>query len=221
MLLAFRALFKLLIGFVLFFLLIFAPIGTISFWNGWLLLISVFVPIIFIGAYLLCKKPDLLEKRLKGKEVDKEQGKVVLFSSILFLVGLPLSSLDVRYGWLLLPDWVAWIGVVNILISFIGYFEVLRENEYLSRIVEVQEGQKVIDTGLYRFVRHPMYSVTVLLFMSMPLVLCSFLSFIVFLFYPFIIVKRIYNEEKYLEKELMGYIEYKQRVKYRLFPFIW
>lgn len=212
---------KFLLGFVLVGILIFLPAGTFSFFNGWLLMGILFIPMFFAGIVMLFKNPDLLKSRLDAKEKQNEQSLVVKLSGLMFLAGFVVAGLGVRLGWYALPKPVVIVAAVIFIIAYILYAEVLRENTYLSRTIEVQENQKVIDTGLYGIVRHPMYSVTLLLFLSMPLVLGSVYSFIIFLVYPFIIAKRIKHEEEFLEKELNGYREYKQKVKYRLIPFIW
>ena len=170
---------------------------------------------------MMFKNPELLKKRLNAKEKQQEQNFVVKLSGLMFLAGFIVAGLGFRFNWYVLPRFAVIVATVLFLIAYILYAEVLRENTYLSRTIEVQDNQKVIDTGLYRIVRHPMYSVTLLLFLSMPLVLGSIYSFLIFLAYPFIIAKRIKNEEEFLEKELDGYREYKQKVKYRLMPFIW
>ena len=212
---------KFLLGIVLVGVLIFLPAGTLCFFNGWLLMIILFVPMFFAGIVMMFKNPELLKSRLNAKEDSREQGMVVKLSGIMFLAGFVIAGLGVRFKWYTLPKGVSIGAAVVFLVSYILYAEVLRENTYLSRRIEVQENQKVIDTGLYGIVRHPMYSVTLVLFLSMPVVLGSIYSFLVFLAYPFIIAKRIKHEEKFLEKELEGYIEYKQKVKYRLIPFVW
>ena len=212
---------KFLLGFVLVGILIFLPAGTFSFFNGWLLMGILFIPMFFAGIVMLFKNPDLLKSRLDAKEKQNEQSLVVKLSGLMCLAGFVVAGLGVRLGWYALPKPVVIVAAVIFIIAYILYAEVLRENTYLSRTIEVQENQKVIDTGLYGIVRHPMYSVTLLLFLSMPLVLGSVYSFIIFLVYPFIIAKRIKHEEEFLEKELNGYREYKQKVKYRLIPFIW
>ena len=212
---------KFLLGVVLVGILIFLPAGTFSFFNGWLLMGILFIPMFFAGIVMLFKNPDLLKSRLDAKEKQREQSLVVKLSGLMFLAGFIVAGLGVRFGWYALPKPVVIVAAVIFIIAYILYAEVLRENTYLSRTIEVQENQKVIDTGLYGIVRHPMYSVTLLLFLSMPLVLGSVYSFIIFLVYPFIIAKRIKHEEEFLEKELNGYREYKQKVKYRLIPFIW
>lgn len=216
-----QAITKFILGVVLVGALIFIPAGTLSFFNGWLLMGVLFVPMFLAGIVMMFTNPELLQKRLNAKEKQQEQSVVVKLSALMFLVGFIVAGLDYRFSWYTLPRIVVIIAVVLFLVSYILYAEVLRENTYLSRTIEVQKNQKVIDTGLYGIVRHPMYSVTLILFLSMPLILGSIYSFVVFLAYPFVIVKRIKNEEKLLEKELNGYREYKQRVKYRLIPFVW
>ena len=201
--------------------LIFLPAGTLAFPNGWLLMGILFVPMFCAGLVMMAKNPYLLSRRLDAKEKEAEQSLVVKLSGLMFLAGFILAGLDFRFGWLPLPGWVSTVGAVFFLLSYLMYAEVLRENTYLSRTIEVQEGQTVVDTGLYGIVRHPMYSATLVLFLSMPLVLGSLISFVVFLAYPAIIAKRIRNEEKVLEEGLQGYREYKQKVKYRLIPYIW
>ena len=216
-----QAITKFLFGFVLIGLLIFLPAGTLSFFNGWLFMGILFVPMFLAGIVMMFKNPDLLKKRLDAKEKQREQSIVIKLSGLMFLAGFIVAGLDFRFGWLTLPKGVVIVAAIVFLVAYILYAEVLRENTYLSRTIEVQENQKVIDTGLYGIVRHPMYSVTLLLFLSMPLVLGSIYSFLIFLSYPFIIAKRIKGEEEFLEKELDGYREYKQKVRYRLIPFIW
>lgn len=216
-----QAITKFILGVVLVGLLIFLPAGTFSYFNGWLFMGILFVPMFLAGIVMMFRNPDLLKKRLKAKEKQEEQSIVIKLSGCMFLIGFMIAGFGVRFGWYMLPDKVTIVSAVVFLLAYILYAEVLRENTYLSRTIEVQENQKVIDTGLYGIVRHPMYSVTLLLFLSMPLVLGSIYSFLVFLAYPFIIAKRIEGEEKFLERELAGYYEYKQKVKYRLLPFIW
>ncbi len=216
-----QAITKFLLGIVLVALLIFVPAGTLSFKNGWLFLGVLFIPMFFAGIFLMFKNPELLEKRLYAKEKQKEQDTVVKLSGLMFFSGFIVAGLDFRFGWYSLPKGAIIAAMIVFLVAYILYAEVLRENTYLSRTVKVEENQKVIDTGLYGIVRHPMYTATLLLFLSMPIVLGSIYSFLIFLAYPFIIVKRIKNEEKLLEKELNGYCEYKQKVRYRLIPFIW
>lgn len=180
-----------------------------------------FVPMFFAGLVLMLKNPELLRKRLKMKEQQSEQKAVIALSGLMFLCGFVAAGLNFRYGWFVLPDVVSWAGAAVFLLAYLLYAEVLRENVWLSRTVEVQEGQRVVDTGLYGIVRHPMYSVTLILFLSMPFVLGSVLSAVIFLAYPAIIVKRIRNEEKVLEEELPGYCEYQKKVRYRMIPFVW
>ena len=216
-----QAITKFLLGFVLVALLIFVPAGTLSFFYGWLFMGILFIPMFFAGIVMMFKNPELLRKRLDVKEKQEEQSLVVKLSGLMFLGGFIVAGLGVRFEWYMLPPTVVIIFSVMFLLAYILYAEVLRENTYLSRTIEIQENQKVIDTGLYGIVRHPMYSATLLLFLSMPLVLGSVYSFLIFLAYPFIIAKRIKGEEEFWEKELVGYREYKQKVKYRLIPFIW
>ena len=216
-----EAIAKFLLGVVLVGLLIFLPAGTLRFFGGWLLMVILFVPMFCAGLVMLKKDPNLLKSRLQAKEKQKEQDLVVKLSGLMFLVGFVVAGLDFRFSWLSLPSWVNWVAAGLFLIAYLLYAEVLRENTYLSRTIEVQENQTVVDTGLYGIVRHPMYSATLLLFLSMPLVLGSVFSFLCFLCYPAIIIKRLKNEEIFLEAELPGYKEYKEKVKYRLIPGIW
>lgn len=216
-----QAILKFILGAALVELLIFLPAGTVRYWNGWLLMGLLFIPMFFAGIVMMLKNPELLKKRLNSRETQAEQSLVIQLSGLMFLCGFVLAGLNFRFGWLILPDWAVWTAAVLFLLAYLLYAEVLRENAYLSRTVEVQEGQRVIDTGLYGVVRHPMYAATLLLFLSMPLVLGSPLSFAVFLAYPFIIAKRIRNEEQVLERGLTGYAAYKQRIKYRVIPFLW
>ena len=215
------ALAKYLLGIVLVGLLIFLPAGSRTFWSGWLLMGILFVPMFFAGIVMMLKNPALLESRLNAKETQREQSTVVKLSGLMFLAGFVIAGLGFRFHWYMLPMGVSIGAAVLFLFAYILYAEVLRENTYLSRTITVQQGQTVIDTGLYGIVRHPMYSVTLLLFLSMPIVLGSVYAFLIFLVYPFIIAKRIRHEEELLEKELSGYREYKQKVKFRLIPFIW
>jgi protein-S-isoprenylcysteine O-methyltransferase Ste14 len=212
---------KFFTGLVLVGLLLFLPAGTIHYPCGWLLMAVLFVPMFIVGVLMLLRSPELLKRRLNAKEKETEQKKVVALSGVMFIVAFVVAGLNFRYSWIAMPTWSVWSAVAVFLLSYIMYAEVLRENEYLSRTIEVQENQKVIDTGLYGIVRHPMYSATVLMFLSMPLVLGSLPSFVIMLAYIPIIVKRISNEEKVLMNELYGYKEYCNRVKYRLFPFVY
>lgn len=216
-----QAISKFLLGVLLVGLLIFLPAGTLRFPGGWLLMGILFVPMFGAGLVMLGKNPGLLRSRLKAKETRAEQDLVVKLSGLMFIAGFVIAGLDFRFGWLVLPGWVKWVAAILFLIAYLLYAEVLRENTYLSRTIEVQEGQKVVDTGLYGIVRHPMYSATLLLFLSMPLVLGSLLSFLCFLLYPALIIKRLKNEEALLEEELDGYKAYKEKVKYRLIPGVW
>ena len=217
----FQALSKFLIGLIIICILLFIPAGTLDYPNGWLFIALLFIPMFFAGIVMLFKSPDLLRRRLNAKEEEDEQKTVILVSGIIFLLAFILAGLNFRYGWFNLPTVVIIISSVIFLIAYIMYAEVLRENEYLSRTVEVSENQKVVDSGLYGLVRHPMYTSTIFLFLSMPLVLDSIFSFIVMLVYPIIIIFRIRNEEKVLENELIGYKEYKEKVKYKLIPYLW
>ena len=216
-----KAISRFLAGVVLVAALLFLPAGTWNYPQAWLLMGILFVPMFIAGIIMLKKNPELLKKRLNAKEEETEQRQVILLSGIMFLAAFISAGLSFRYQWLMLPFSASIIAAIVFLIAYALYAEVLRENTYLSRTIEVQEDQKVIDTGLYGIVRHPMYMVTVLLFLAMPLVLGSLISFAVMLLYIPIIVKRIRNEELVLAKGLPGYIEYMEKVKYRLIPFIW
>ena len=217
----FEALIKFIVGFIMVSLLIFIPAGSFSYWNGWLFMGILFIPMFIAGIVMMFKSPNLLRSRLNAKESEKEQKQVIALSGLMFFVGFIVAGLNYRFNWINLPNIVVIISTMVFLISYIIYAEVLRENVFLSRTIEVQKNQKVIDTGLYGIVRHPMYTATIFLFLSMPLVLGSVISFIIFLVYPFIIVKRLKHEEDVLEKELKGYKEYKNKVKYKLIPYIW
>ncbi len=217
----FQAIAKFLLGVILVGTLLFLPAGSFAFINGWLLMGVLFIPMFLAGTVMMFLNPELLKKRLNAKESRREQSTVVKLSGLMFLVGFIVAGLGFRFGWYTLSRGVVLAAAVVFLIAYALYAEVLRENTYLSRTIQVQEDQKVIDTGLYSLVRHPMYSVTLLLFLSMPLVLGSVYAFVIFLAYPFIIVRRIRDEEELLEKELNGYREYTQKVRYRLIPFVW
>ena len=217
----FSAIIKFLSGVVLVGALIFIPAGTFNFFNGWLFMVVLFVPMFFAGIVMMAKNPQLLKSRLNAREKQKEQNAVIKLSGLMFLAGFIIAGLNFRFDWYMLPKFISVIATILFLVSYVLYAEVLRENVYLSRTIEVQENQRVIDTGLYGIVRHPMYSITLLLFLMMPLILGSVYAFIVFLAYPFIIAFRIKHEEAFLEKELDGYSEYKQKVKYRMIPFLW
>ena len=216
-----QALSKFLIGLIIICILLFVPAGTIYYPNGWLFIALLFIPMFIAGIIMFIMAPDLLRRRLNAKEEEEEQKLVLLLSGIMFLLAFILAGLNFRFGWFKLPAIAIIMASIIFLIAYAMYAEVLRENEYLSRTVEVSENQKVVDTGLYGLVRHPMYTSTIFLFLSMPLVLDSILSFIVMLIYPTIIIFRIRNEEKVLEKDLDGYKEYKEKVKYKLFPYLW
>ena len=216
-----EAIIKFILGVAVIGLLIFIPANTINYWNGWIFMGLLFIPMFIAGCVMMIKSPELLRKRLNAKEKEKEQKQVVKLSGLMFLAGFIIAGLNYRYNWIILPNFVVIVSSIIFILAYILYAEVLRENVYLSRTIEVQENQKVIDKGLYGIVRHPMYAATILLFLSMPLVLGSIISFVIFLAYPFIIGKRIKNEEQVLEKELEGYSEYKKKVKYKMIPFIW
>ena len=217
----FQAILKFVIGAIGVGLLIFIPAGTLNYWNGWLFMGLLFIPMFIAGIVLMIKNPELLIKRLNAKEKENEQKQVVLLSGLMFLAGFIVAGLNYKYNWIMLPNIVIYISSILFIIAYALYAEVLRENTYLSRTIEVQENQKVIDTGLYGVVRHPMYAATILLFLSIPLILGSIISFIICMIYPILIAKRISNEEKVLEKDLQGYAEYKDKVKYKILPFIW
>lgn len=216
-----EAITKIVVGIILIGLLLFIPAGTLSWLYGWIFMGMLFVPMLIAGIVMYFKAPDLLESRLRAKETQSEQKQVIGFSGIMFLLVFILAGLNYRFGWIILPEISVYIGIAIFLLSYALFGEVLRENRYLSRVIEVQKDQKVVDSGLYGIVRHPMYFATLFLFLSMPLVLNSLPSFIVMLSYIPIIVKRIRNEEEVLEKERSGYKEYKRKVRYRLIPFIY
>ena len=217
----YQAIVKFLLGLVLFAVLLFVPAGTIHYPNGWLLITVLFIPMFMAGIVMMFKNPELLKKRLHAKEEEKEQKAVVALSGTMFLAAFVVAGLSFRFQWFLLPNWAVIAGTVIFLLAYALYAEVLRENTFLSRTIEVQENQKVVSTGLYGLVRHPMYSATLFLFLSMGLILGSLISSAILLLYIPIIAKRIENEEKVLEEGLMGYKEYKSKVKYRLIPLIW
>lgn len=216
-----EAVVKFTLGVVLVGLLVFLPAGTWNFPNGWRFMAVLFVPMFCAGVVMMVKNPALLRSRLDAKEKQAEQSVVIKLSGLMFVVGFVLAGLDFRFRWVVLPGWVSVAATVLFLLAYLMFAEVLRENTYLSRTIEVQKNQKVVDTGLYGIVRHPMYSATLVLFLTMPLVLGSAISFVVFLMYPFLIAKRIRNEEQVLEEGLPGYREYKQKVRWRLIPYIW
>ena len=216
-----QSLTKYFLGVAVIALLLFLPAGSFRYWQGWLLMGILFVPMFVAGLVMMARNPELLRKRLNAKEEEKEQKTVVKLSGLLFIAAFVTSGLNWRYGWCVLPDWAVWVSAGLFIFCYLLYAEVLRENTYLSRTIEVQENQKVIDTGLYGIVRHPMYMATTVLFLTMPLVLASPLSFLIMLLYLPLIAKRIKNEESVLEEGLDGYREYKQRVKYKVIPFVW
>lgn len=216
-----QALAKYLSGLFLVGLLLFLPAGTLAYPNGWLFCGLLFLPMLLLGILLFWKAPSLLEKRLRSRETQPEQRRVIALSVLLFIGGFTVAGLDFRFGWTAVPDWVVGLACAVLLLSYGLYAEVMRENAWLSRTVEIQDGQQVVDTGLYAIVRHPMYMATILLFLMMPLVLGSWYALIAFAFYPAIIVVRLKDEEDLLTRELPGYTAYKKKVKYRIIPFIW
>ncbi|MBQ9915028.1 MAG: isoprenylcysteine carboxylmethyltransferase family protein [Clostridia bacterium] len=217
----FQAITRFFLGVLFVGLSIFVPAGSLHYIEGWILMGVLFIPMFCAGVVLLFRNPELLKKRLKAKEEQNEQKMVIGLSGLMFVAGFVLAGLHFRFGWYHLPHWVSRLSLLVFLVAYLLYAEVIRENPYLSRIVEVTEEQKLIDGGLYGIVRHPMYTVSLLLFLTMPLILGSVHAFLIFLAYPFLIVKRIRGEEKVLEQELVGYSDYQSRVKYRLIPFIW
>ena len=212
---------KFILGLLLVGALLFIPAGTLNYPNGWLFISLLFIPMLIVGIILMFKDPDLLKKRLNAKEEESEQKLVLLVSGLMFISAFIIAGLNFRFNWSELPQIIVIISCIVFLIAYIMYGEVLRENKYLARTVGVQDNQKVIDSGLYGIVRHPMYTSTILLFLTIPLILGSIYSFVICLIYPVILSFRIRNEEKVLEKELKGYKEYKQKVKYKILPFIW
>lgn len=217
----FQAISKFVFGLILIAFLLFLPAGTLKYWNGWLFIGILFIPMLIAGIVMMIRSPELLKKRLDSKEEEKEQKTVIALSGIMFLAAFVVAGLNFRFGWIVLPRWVVYAAAVIFLAAYLMYAEVLRENVYLSRTVEVQENQKVIDTGLYGIVRHPMYSATLVLFLSMGLVLGSPISFVILLSYIPLIAKRMKNEEEVLLQGLKGYEEYRRKVKYKIIPLIW
>ena len=217
----FKAIIKYILGFIFVFILLFIPAGTFNYWNAWLFIGLLFIPMFILGIILMIKNPMLLKSRLDVREKENEQKQVIIYSGLMFIFGFILAGLNYRFSWIMIPNTFVIISSVLFEISYFLYIEVLKENTYLYRTIKVRKNQKVIDTGLYSIVRHPMYSITLVLFLTIPLILGSIISFVIFLIYPFIISKRINNEEEVLERELEGYIAYKKKVKYRLIPFIW
>lgn len=216
-----KAITRFIAGIILVGALLFIPAGTFNYWNAWIFMGLLFIPMFIAGIILMFKNPMLLKSRLDVNEKEKEQKQVIIYSGLMFLTGFIIAGLNYRYSWNNISNTTVIISSILFILSYILYAEVLRENTYLSRTIKVQDNQKVVDTGLYSIVRHPMYSITLVLFLTIPLILGSIISFIIFLIYPFIIIKRIKNEEKVLENNLKGYKEYKKKVKYRLIPFIW
>ena len=217
----FDAIIKFLLGISIVGFLIFIPAGTANYINGWIFMGVLFIPMFIAGIIMMIKNPKLLASRLDAKEKQKEQGILIKLSGLMFIGGFIVAGLDFRYKWFILPQYITYIFSIVFIIAYLMWAEVLRENTYLSRTIKVEKNQKVVDTGLYGVVRHPMYTATILLFLSMPLVLGSLISFFIFLLYPILIIFRIIYEEKLLEKELIGYKDYKKKVKYRIIPFIW
>ena len=216
-----KALTKFLLGVIVLGLLLFFPAGSLHYWQGWLLMGILFVPMAVVGIVMMAKNPELLRKRLNAKEKEAEQKSVVAMSSMLFVTAFVLAGLNWRFCWWVLPNWMVWMAAGLFIASYLLYVEVMRENTYLSRTVEVQDNQEVIDTGLYGIVRHPMYMATTVMFLTMPLVLGSPISFLIMLGYIPVIAKRIANEEEVLEKGLEGYQDYKKKVRYKMIPFLW
>ena len=217
----FEAIFKFLLGIILVGLLIFLPAGTLNYFNGWLFMGILFIPMLLAGLVMMIKNPSLLKSRLDAKEKEKTQSIVIKLSGLMFIVGFILAGLDFRFKWFTLPPLVSYIASGTLLLGYIMWGVVLKQNTYVSRTIKVEENQPVVDTSLYGVVRHPMYTASIILFLSIPLVLGSLIALGVFIFYPILIITRIFNEEKVLENELQGYKEYKKKVKYRLIPFIW
>lgn len=216
-----EALLKFLLGIILVGLLIFLPAGTFNYDRGWLFMGVLFIPIFIAGILMMIFNPKLLKARLESKEKQKVQGTVIKLSGLMFAIGFVVAGLDYRFKWTVLPNWVTYVASLVFVLSYLVFAEVLRENTYLFKTIKVEEGQKVVDKGLYGIVRHPMYSATIFLFLSMPLILGSLISFFIFLLYPVLMIIRTLNEEKVLINELNGYKEYTKKVKYRIFPFIW
>jgi len=216
-----EAIIKYLLGVIIVGLLLFIPANSFNYYNGWLFMGLLFIPMFILGVIMMIKNPSLLKSRLNAREKENDQKILVILSGIMFIIGFLLAGFNYRFKWIDLPNIVVIISSIIFILAYILYCEVLKENAYLSRTIEVSKNQKVIDTGLYRIVRHPMYTITIVLFFTIPLILGSVIALIPFLMYPFIIIRRITNEEIVLEKELVGYKEYKKKVKYKLIPFIW
>lgn len=216
-----QAMIKFFAGLLIVSALVFVPAGTLRYPQGLLFTAILFVPMFLAGLVMMAKAPDLLRRRLAGKETEEDQKKVIALSGVMFIAAFVVAGLNFRFGWLILPKWVPWVAAAVFLLSYALYAEVMRENAYLSRTVSVAEGQQVVDTGMYGIVRHPMYAVTLVLFLSMPLVLGSLFSFVIMLAYIPMIAVRIRGEEAFLEEELEGYKEYKQRVRWKVIPHVW
>ena len=216
-----QAIIKFLFGVILVFALLFIPAGSLKYFNGWLFMGLLFIPMFIAGIIMMFINQDLLRRRLNAREKESEQKEVLIYSGLMFIFGFIIAGLNYRYNWSNIPNIIIIISLILFIISYILYAEVLRENTYLLRTIEVEKDQKVVDTGLYGIVRHPMYAITIILFLTIPLILNSIYSFIIFLIYPFVINKRIKNEEKVLERDLKGYKEYMKKVKYKVIPYIW
>lgn len=216
-----RALSRFIPGLSILALILFASAGTLDYWNGWLFLGELTIPMVFVFIYLIINDPELLLKRLNTREKEKKQKNIVLVNLITFLTGLILAGLDFRFNWSNVPIWLEIVSAIFLFLGYLLFFIVIRQNSYASRVIEIQEKQKVIDTGLYSIVRHPMYLAVIIMYLFLPLLLGSFFSFIIMLLFPFQINMRISNEEEVLEKGLAGYMEYKERVKYKVIPYIW
>lgn len=217
----FQAIIKFLMGLLVVGLLLFVSAGSFNYWNAWLFMGLLFIPMFIAGIVLMVKNPELLRRRLNSNEKENEQKYIILFSGIMFILGFVIAGFNYRFNWIIISNKVVIISSILFVIAYILYAEVLRENVFLLRTIEVEKNQKLVDTGLYGIVRHPMYAITMVLFLTIPLILGSIISFIVFLLYPFLIAKRIKNEEMVLEKDLKGYKDYKKKVKYKMIPFIW
>lgn len=217
----FQAIIKYLFGVLIVGALLFIPAGSFKYYDGWLFMGLLFIPMFIAGIIMMFKNPELLRRRLDAKEKENEQKEVLILSALMFIAGFIIAGFNYRYQFFILPRIVVIISSIIFLIAYLLYAEVLRENAYLLRTIEVEKNQKVVDTGLYGIIRHPMYTITIILFLLMPLILGSLPSLIIFLIYPFIIIKRLLNEEKVLEQDLDGYKEYEKKVKYRLIPYIW
>ena len=216
-----EAIIKFLMGLIIVGLLLFIPAGTLKYYNAWMLICVLFIPMFIVGIILIFKNPMLLKSRIDAKENEREQKYVIAISGLMFIVGFIIAGLNYRFSWIIMPRIIVIISIILFVISYILYGIILKENVYLFRTIKVVDEQKLVDTGFYKIVRHPMYLITIVLFLAIPLILNSFISFIIFLVYPLIIVKRINNEEKVLESELKGYKDYEKRVKYRLVPYVW